>query len=94
MRKLEWSQPARQDLLAIIGYIAEENIDAAQRLKDDIEAKVANLLEHPQLYRAGRVDGTREMVVRSNYIVVYMIDPNAVVILRILHKAQQWPSNQ
>ena len=66
MRKLEWRDTARQDLLAIIDYIAEENPDAAQRLKDDIEAKAALLPERPQLHRVGRVDGTREMVVRSS----------------------------
>jgi len=37
------------------------------------------------------VAGTREMVVRSNYVVVYMEDTRAVSILRVLHAAQQWP---
>jgi toxin ParE1/3/4 len=55
---LEWRQTARADLLAIVDYISDDNPDAAQRLKDDIEAKVANLPEHPKLYRAGRVPGT------------------------------------
>jgi len=91
VRRLEWHPTARQDLLTIIEYIAEENPDAAQRLKDDIEAKAALLPEHPQLYRTGRVEGTREMVVRLNYIAVYMVDSEAVTILRILHGAQQWP---
>ena len=39
----------------------------------------------------GRVDGTREMVVRTNYIVVYAEDARGVTILRVLHAAQQWP---
>ena len=43
------------------------------------------------LYRAGRVSGTREMVVRSNYVVIYTEDTRAVTILRVLHAAQQWP---
>jgi len=43
------------------------------------------------LYRAGRVSGTREMVVRSNYVVIYTEDTCAVTILRVLHAAQQWP---
>jgi toxin ParE1/3/4 len=88
---LEWRQTARADLLAIVDYISDDNPDAAQRLKDDIEAKVANLPEHPRLYRAGRVPGTREMVVRSNYVVVYTEDARDVTILRVLHAAQQWP---
>jgi len=88
---LEWREAASADLLAIVEYISDDNPDAAQRLKDDIEAKAANLLEHPMLYRAGRVSGTREMVVRSSYVVIYTEDAHAVVILRVLHAAQQWP---
>jgi toxin ParE1/3/4 len=88
---LEWRETARADLLAIVDYISDDNPDAAQRLKDEIEAKTAKLPEHPKLYRAGRVTGTREMVVRSNYVVVYTENARAVTILRVLHAAQQWP---
>ena len=54
MLVLEWREAASADLLAIVDYISDDNPDDAQRLKDDIEAKAANLLEHPMLYRAGR----------------------------------------
>ena len=56
---LEWRQTARADLLAIIDYISDDNPEAAQRLKNDIEANTAKLPEHPKLYRAGRVAGIR-----------------------------------
>lgn len=88
---LEWRETARADLLAIVDYISNDNPDAAQRLKDDIEAKTSKLPGHPKLYRAGRVAGTREMVVRTNYMVVYAEDARAVSILLVLHTAQQWP---
>lgn len=94
MPELEWSQLARADLLAIVDYISDDNPDAAQWLKDDIEARAAKLPENPMLYRAGRIEGTREMVVRENYIVVYTEDALAVRILRVLHAAQQWPPAQ
>jgi len=45
----------------------------------------------PKLYKPGRVKGTREMVVRPNYVVVYREDSRAVTILRVLHAARQWP---
>ena len=88
---LEWREAARADVLSIIDYISDDDPDAAQRLKDEIEDKVSRLAKHPRLYRAGRVSGTREMVVRPNYIVVYAEDTDTVVILRVLHAAQQWP---
>lgn len=91
MLELEWGEPARADLLAIIDYISDQNPDAAQRLKDDIEAKAVRLREYPKLYRLGRIEATREMVVWSNFIVVYQEDAFTVRILRVLHAAQQWP---
>lgn len=91
MLRLEWKATAVADLLAIVDYISDDNPDAAQVLKDEIEAKVSRLRERPRLYRVGRVEGTREMVVRSNYIVVYAEDADTVTILRVLHAAQQWP---
>ncbi|WP_084187524.1 type II toxin-antitoxin system RelE/ParE family toxin [Cupriavidus sp. SK-4] len=71
MRAVEWTAWARADLLAIVDYISDDNPDAAQHLKDELQAKAACLPEHPWLYRAGRVAGTREMVVGANYVVVY-----------------------
>ena len=90
-RQLEWSRAARADLLAILDYISDDNPDAAERLIAEIESKAARLPQRPELYRRGRVAGTREMVVRPNYIVVYAVNEAAIVVLRVLHASQQWP---
>jgi len=90
-RRLEWRSAARADLLAILDYISDDNPDAAERLINEIEVKVARLPARPKLYRAGRVAGTREMVVRPNYLVIYSEDEQTVIVLRVLHAAQQWP---
>ncbi len=91
MPELEWKLTAQSDLLTIVGYIADRNPDAAQSLKDEIERKVSHLPENSRLYKAGRVKGTREMVVRPNYVVVYAEAPGKISVLRVLHAAQQWP---
>ncbi len=91
MPELEWTPAARTDLLAIVDYISDDSPDAAQRLKNDIEAKAAKLTTFPKMYREGRVPGTREMVAWANYIVVYSEDALFVRVLRVLHAAQQWP---
>lgn len=88
---VEWKEIARQEFLEHIAYIADDNPDAAQKLKDEIESKTDSLPHHPKLYRSGRVPGTREMVVRSNYIVVYTEDGKGVTVLRVLHAAQLYP---
>ena len=49
------------------------------------------LIDHPRLYKPGRMKGTREMVVHPNYVVVYQENKTEVVILRVLHARQQWP---
>jgi toxin ParE1/3/4 len=89
--ELEWLELARTDLLGIVDYISDDNPDAAQRVKDDIEMKAEKLPEFPKIGRPGRVEGTRELVVWSNYILVYQEDALTVRILRVLHAAQQWP---
>lgn len=91
MLAVEWRSTARADLLAIIDYISDDNPDAAQALKDEIESKILMLRKHPMAFRQGRVEGTREWIVRSNYVVVYRADARTITILRILHAAQQWP---
>jgi len=88
---LSWRETARADLLAIVEYIADDNPDAAQQLKDEIETRASELAQFPQMYKSGRVAGTREMIVRPNFIVVYAEDIETVSVLRVLHAAQQWP---
>lgn len=91
MPELEWKAPAIADLLAIVDYISDDNPDAALALMDEIQGKVAQLPAHPKRCRPGRVEGTRELVVRPNYIVVYAETTSAVTVLRVLHAAQMWP---
>ena len=91
MLRLEWKKQARNDLIKIVEHIAEDNPDAAEQLADEIEAKTARLREHPELYRSGRKRGTREMVVRPNYLVIYRVQTEVVEILRVKHAAQQRP---
>ncbi len=91
MPELEWLELARKDLLGIVDYISDDNPHAAQRVKDDIEMKAEKLPEFPKMGRPGRVEGTREILVWSNYILVYQEDALAVRILRVLHAMQLWP---
>lgn len=80
------------DLEAIVDYIAAENPKAALAIWDEIESQVGRLALYPHSGRIGRVEGTRELVVnRAPYIVGYTVREDAVVVLRVLHGARQWP---
>lgn len=46
----------------------------------------------PFMFRPGRVAGTREAVVRPNYLIVYRVGNAAVEVLRVLHARRQYPS--
>ena len=88
MLDIEWDDIAQNDLLSIVVYIAADNPHAAMALKDEIEERVNGLREQPRMYKPGRVEGTREIVVRKNYIVVYKEDGCMVSVLRVLHAAR------
>jgi len=89
--ELEWKAPAVADLMAIVDYISDDNPEAALALVEEIQSKVAQLPAHPKRCRPGRVESTRELVVRPNYIVIYAETAAAVTVLRVLHAAQMWP---
>ena len=61
------------DRETIMGYIALDNPAAAIDLDQDFEVKAENARQRPKLYKAGRVKGTREIVVRPNYVMVYRV---------------------
>ena len=75
----------------IMVYIAQDNPVAAIDLDLEFEAKAENARLRPKLYKAGRVKGTREIVVRPNYVMIYKVTGDVVEVLRVLHAAQQWP---
>ena len=76
---------------AIMAYIAQDNPTAAIDLDIAFEAKAENARKRPTLYKPGRLKGTREIVVRPNYVMVYRVTGDVVEVLRVLHAAQQWP---
>jgi addiction module RelE/StbE family toxin len=48
------------------------------------------LIKHPNSARLGRVAGTRELAVHSNYILIYDVVGDIVRILNVLHTAREW----
>jgi len=90
--RVEWLPVAERNRESQLAYIAQRNPWAAIDLGDAIEAYVRNLADNPHMGRLGRVKGTRELVVSGTpYVICYRVEPDAVVILRLLHGAQKWP---
>lgn len=65
--------------------------EAAMALDARISATAERLRAHPALGRAGRVPGTRELLVPRRYFLLYEIEADTVRILAVLHTARRWP---
>lgn len=89
--KLFWTPESLQDRENIFDYIERENPPAAIELDEVFLSKSRPLREHPLLGKAGRVSGTRELVVHPSYVVIYDVTEDSVRILRVLHTSLQWP---
>ena len=82
---------ALTDRDAILVHIAQDNPTAAINQDIEFETKAENARKLPTLYKPGRVKGTREIVVRPNYVMVYRVNGDVVEVLRVLHAVPQWP---
>ncbi|CAI8914838.1 toxin ParE1/3/4 [Pseudomonas sp. IT-347P] len=89
--KLVWRQEALDDRDRIMNHIGQDNPEAAADLDDVFESKGEVARQRPTLYRKGTLEGTREIVAASNYVIVYTIKEGYVEVLRIMHARQQWP---
>ncbi|TCR93334.1 type II toxin-antitoxin system RelE/ParE family toxin [Rhizobium sp. BK376] len=94
MAELFWTADAAEDRKRIRAYIATENLDAAKELDLRFSEITERLRRFPFLGRLGRVPGTRELVPHKHYKIVYQVSGDIVIILTILHTAQQWPPLQ
>ncbi|HZU91395.1 MAG TPA: type II toxin-antitoxin system RelE/ParE family toxin, partial [Stellaceae bacterium] len=60
--EIVWRRSALNDLEALREFIAQDNPRAAARIYAAIQAAVERLAAYPNLGRAGRVEGTRELI--------------------------------
>jgi addiction module RelE/StbE family toxin len=89
--KIRWTPEAEEERFAIWAYIAENNPEAAARMDALFSAAAANLAVQPQLGRAGKISGTRELIPHENYQLVYEVTDQTVWILALVHVARLWP---
>jgi toxin ParE1/3/4 len=90
---IEWTEQAIRQLDQAHDYMALSNSDeVATRVTMQIASSVQQLAAYPMSGRAGRVPGTRELVISSTpFIAAYAIEKARIVILAVYHGAQQWP---
>ena len=92
---IKWTEQASQQLDQAHDYITlSNNKEVAARITMQIVNGVQQLAAFPMSGRAGRVSGTRELVISNTpFIAAYAIDKADIVVLAIYHGAQHWPES-
>ena len=92
---IKWTEHATQQLHQAHDYITlSNNEEVAAQMIMQIVMAVQQLAAFPMSGKAGRVPGTRELVISNTpFIAAYAIDKVDIVILAVYHGAQRWPES-
>jgi len=85
---IKWTKTALASVDEIAGFIAKDNPTGATSFLLELQAEVTKLRAHPDMDRAGRVPGTRELVLHKKYIATYRVRGDDIEILRLHHAAR------
>ena len=85
---VKWTKTALRSVGDIAHYIAKDSPTRATSFVLELQQAVTKLQVHPGMGRAGRVPGTRELVLHKNYIAIYRVRDGDVEILRLHHVAR------
>jgi addiction module RelE/StbE family toxin len=90
---IKWTEQATQQLDQAHDYMTLSNSEeVAARITTQIATNVQQLAAFPMSGRAGRVPGTRELVISNTpFIAAYAIEKTDIVALAVYHGAQHWP---
>ena len=86
---LRWTRTALGSVNEIAEFIAKDNPSRATSFVLELKNAVTRLQVHPSMGRAGRVPGTRELVLHKNYIAIYRVRGDDVEVLRLHHVARK-----
>ena len=89
--RVVWTLSAEQDRSDIFEFIARDNPLAAIDIDELFSAAVARLVEHPLIGRAGKIPGTRELILLQSYRLIYEVQAGTIWILALVHTARLWP---
>lgn len=91
-RVIVWSPRAIEHLAHLRSCVARDNPKAAHRIAGVLLDAVERLAELPNAGRAGRVAGTRELVVPgTHHVMPYRLRGDRLEVLAVFHGRQKWP---
>jgi len=90
--KVVWSPRAIRHLTALRKYIEKDSEQNAALVAQPILRPVALPQAHTESGRAGRLIGTRELVVTDTpYIIPYRVRNERLELIAVFHGRQRWP---
>ena len=94
MSQVRRSASAENDLLEAWLFVAEDSVEAADRLLDQIQADSQTLLLQPKMGRARDelAVGLRNWPTSTPYILFYFVDDGGITLARVLHHARDVPA--
>lgn len=90
MATVSFAQSAQTDLLEAWLYIAEENVNAADRVLDTIAKEATVLAMQPLMGRARRdlAEDIRSWPTSTSYNLFYIAEADGITVVRVLHHAR------
>ncbi len=90
-KKFRFAEPAQVAYAAAIRYLVEHNLFAAERFVEEVDAAIERVCRFPESGSVIREDpeGSFRQVVVKPYRFIYRIEGDVVLIVAVLHSAQQ-----
>ena len=93
MIKVVYHDKARDDVVRLVEFLIESDVDVALATFSIIEEGVSVLKNHPEIGRPTESDSLRELVIsrgRTGYVALYEFDElrELVIVLRVKHQRE------
>lgn len=95
MERVYWLEEATEDLNQIYNFISQDSIYYAIKTTEEILEKAENLKRLPYIGRKimGSNDENIREIIYKSYRIIYKIDSNVILILRVWHSARLLSKN-
>lgn len=92
--RVNWTKSAINDLEIEANYLSKISPSIEDRFLEHVESSIDLIKEYPELGRIGRVNQTREFILKKfQYILVYLVESSYIDIIRLLHTSRKWPNS-
>lgn len=90
MKRFVLTPRAKQDINQIWDYIAQDDIEAADRVLDDLESAMTKLAKSPGIghWREDLADRRHRFFLVYSYLIVYRHEARRLEVIRVLHAAR------